>query len=269
MAEGKPRPQPKCSHHLNQYLRHRNRNQLKGHVRVETLFRPLWRLRSQETHEQHLTDIDSRGACTIDTLLFGDSMLERWKTTGDKFDFGPSVFNAGCGGDTVQNMLWRLCKQGAVAGAVATGKETETWGGDDGGGEPNPRGLLEGLALKQVVLLAGTNHLSSKKMTGPEIAVLVQALASLVLAQQPQLQRLVLYAVPPRDKVQQSKIDECNALLERFCDSDPRLHFCSVLTTFRIGGDGDGEFEKDGVHFNAAGYEKWYPTLADQLRANF
>jgi hypothetical protein len=46
----------------------------------------------------------------IDTVLIGDSMLERLKTTGAHTQIAhlPSSFNAGVGGDKIENVLYRL-----------------------------------------------------------------------------------------------------------------------------------------------------------------
>lgn len=47
---------------------------------------------------------------TIDTVFIGDSMLERLKTTGahTQITHLPSSFNAGVGGDKIENVLYRL-----------------------------------------------------------------------------------------------------------------------------------------------------------------
>ncbi len=44
----------------------------------------------------------------LDTVLLGDSMMERFKTTGRQFKFPGEVFNGGVGGDKIQNLIYRL-----------------------------------------------------------------------------------------------------------------------------------------------------------------
>lgn len=48
----------------------------------------------------------------IDVVLLGDSMLERFQTTGKYTQIGglqyPRVFNAGVGGDKIENVLYRI-----------------------------------------------------------------------------------------------------------------------------------------------------------------
>ncbi|KAG0320342.1 hypothetical protein BGZ97_000261 [Linnemannia gamsii] len=46
----------------------------------------------------------------LSTVLIGDSMIERFKTTGASTGLAqlPGSFNAGCGGDKIENVLFRL-----------------------------------------------------------------------------------------------------------------------------------------------------------------
>lgn len=79
---------------------------------------PAWKVRTAKTHSRHMKEL-SAGAVHIDTLLLGDSMLERWKTVGNEFwqtlyPISLSVFNAGVGGDGLDNILWRCVSSTGV-----------------------------------------------------------------------------------------------------------------------------------------------------------
>lgn len=59
----------------------------------------------------------------IEVVLLGNSMLERFKTTGAATRLGnlESVWNAGCGGDKNENVLYRLEQGGGVRSFVSAG----------------------------------------------------------------------------------------------------------------------------------------------------
>lgn len=73
--------------------------------------------RSQLTHDSvHEPLLKKEPFKSIWCLLLGDSMLERLKTTGTHTKLGqgefPHIFNAGVGGDRIQNVLYRLDTKG-------------------------------------------------------------------------------------------------------------------------------------------------------------
>ncbi|CAF0759384.1 unnamed protein product [Adineta steineri] len=87
--------------------------------------RARFKIRSQNTHNQlHRPQLESSPlvntsttpssevSLQIDTVLLGDSMMERFKTTGKHTQIGqlryPQVFNAGVGGDRIENVLHRI-----------------------------------------------------------------------------------------------------------------------------------------------------------------
>ncbi|CAF0753529.1 unnamed protein product [Adineta steineri] len=87
--------------------------------------RARFKIRSQNTHNQvhrpqlespplanTSTTASSEVSSQIDTVLLGDSMMERFKTTGKHTQIGqlryPQVFNAGVGGDRIENVLYRI-----------------------------------------------------------------------------------------------------------------------------------------------------------------
>jgi hypothetical protein len=69
--------------------------------------------RSNQTHDTvHAPLLAQQPSKPIWCLLLGDSMLERLKTTGAHTQLAQigyaDVFNAGVGGDRIQNVLYRL-----------------------------------------------------------------------------------------------------------------------------------------------------------------
>ena len=88
--------------------------------------RARFKQRSHDTHTQThkpqlessspITSSSTTAACElspqIDVVLLGDSMLERFQTTGKYTHIGqlqyPRVFNGGVGGDKIENVLYRI-----------------------------------------------------------------------------------------------------------------------------------------------------------------
>lgn len=212
-----------------------------------------WKRRTEDTHKSLLMHIAQRGAESFDTLLFGDSMLERWKTSGKDFVFGSNVLNAGCGGDTIQNMIWRLCASEQTADCPA-----------------NPTGLLDTLPnIKRVVLLAGTNNLPDHKMSSLEMSRGVATLIEGILRCQPLLEAMYVHAVPFRIKIKRTRVEGFNQLLKEMCETDSRLHYCDFLTGFgepdSAAASAEARFEGDGVHLSGVGYHSWFAVLSSQV----
>lgn len=73
--------------------------------------------RSDGTHDaRHGPELANSPSGRIKLLLLGDSMLERFLTTGKDTKLGqiafPTAFNAGVGGDRVSNVLFRVGMKG-------------------------------------------------------------------------------------------------------------------------------------------------------------
>lgn len=70
-----------------------------------------WKKRSEETTVNiYFPELNNADSNTFNIILIGSSMLERFKTTGHDLNlgFGPHIFNAGVGGDTIPNVLYRI-----------------------------------------------------------------------------------------------------------------------------------------------------------------
>lgn len=255
--------------------------------------------RSTETHDNvHIPDLRSVSG-EISCLLLGDSMLERFKTTGRSTHFGPEpnatrldtssslpvthaddgaeiasgtstsagplvqtlatgfidpslipsynpmtkTFNAGVGGDSLRNIIYRL-----------TGTPT------------NPGGLLYALQSlaserqpRYIFLLAGTNDLGDgrKPLSTASLSqyrLIIKALTHVL----PQA-RIWVCGLMPKAKVKQtSVIDDSNLLLKTLVEDMNKANTDTRVNVKFLPTDGQlalEHLEDDGVHLNADGYE--------------
>ncbi len=205
--------------------------------KINKLLVPKWKQRTAETHSQHLSQLLSRSSShPIHVLLLGDSMFERWLTTGGKIFNLENTFNAGVGGDMIQNLLFRTT-------SAAVDKRV------DGG-------LLEQLDVKLAVVFIGTNNIAKDQpqMIAEGVAVVLQQLR----ATQKNLQKIILYALPYRTDVPKERIDAYNSLLE----SMPNIIYSDDLAkavNFQ-------DHYDDHVHLNEQGYQVWWPILQSQIQ---
>ncbi|MGC8759996.1 MAG: GDSL-type esterase/lipase family protein [Bryobacteraceae bacterium] len=195
---------------------------------------------SLEAHAQ-LLEKTKRGR--IDLYFLGDSItrrwgaldypefLEHWKRTF----FGWNAANFGWGGDTTQNILWRI-----------------------------RNGEMEGVNARVVVLLAGTNNLGRH---GPEeIAAGIRAILSEIEKRMPSAAVILMGIFPRNDRPAfVGAIRNTNALLARM--AGPRVRFLD-LTDRMTGPDGKplrGVLDPDGIHLSLRGYEIWAEALRPHL----
>jgi lysophospholipase L1-like esterase len=164
-------------------------------------------------------------------LFLGDSITARWVTCGavtwDQH-FGPlGALDFGIGGDTTQNVLWRV-----------------------------QHGELHGLGAKTVVLLIGTNDYHHI-WTSAQVARGVTATADAVRTAMPGAHVVVL-AILPRDDVNSaSRVDliATNAILAT-TTFGPHISYLNINTRLLApnGALKPGLFDQFQVHPTAAGY---------------
>jgi lysophospholipase L1-like esterase len=173
----------------------------------------------------------------IDIVLIGDSMLERLKTTGSQTKIAhlPSSFNAGVGGDKIENVLYRI--------------------------DLGMMDLLEERSVKIWVVMVGTNNL---KKTHALLPVEVQRyrllLQSLVLIS-PRSQ-IIACEIFKRKDIGDQYVEESNELLRNMLNdfnknlgNGQRTHWVEApmgITKERL---------VDHVHLNEEGYRIWDQTL--------
>lgn len=199
---------------------------------------PKWKERTEQTHMEHLTLLREKPALAEGPLFLGDSMFERWKTTGKQWwakDLVKhNIMNAGVGGDKIENLLWRITP-------------------------PNgQRGILDSCKYKKIFLMIGTNNLTEKRATAESIANSIDALIDIIQKKQPNVP-IVFFALPPRSDVGLEKITGVNKLLKDICT---RRNLTFVDFTHGLSGP---SYFDDPVHLSTLGYRVWFTELEKHL----
>lgn len=189
----------------------------------------------------------------IEVVYLGNSMLERFQTTGRQTQLGKldTAWNAGCGGDKNENVIYRLCQ-----GMYDILKKAHT--------QSNPK-----CAIKVWVLALGTNNLHHKRgLRAADVAsykLLVEsclriAPGSVVLACD------VFY----RKDVADGVVDASNEALKNVVE-DMNRELKDVGEQGRVEWvDARGMMGKellvDHVHLGEEGYTRWDEVLWPKVR---
>ncbi|MCA9193618.1 MAG: hypothetical protein KDB03_17725 [Planctomycetales bacterium] len=185
----------------------------------------------------------------IDLYFVGDSITRRWGATDypellkhwNQCFYGWNAANFGWGGDTTQNILWRL-----------------------------QHGELDGISPKVVVLQAGTNNLPwrgpAREGLVEEVVQSLQAIISTVHQKTPH-STIILTSLFPRD--------QNPALLPMIEKINQRLANLSNKTTIRFLNinddlvDSEGKLlpgmSNDGLHLTVNSYQVWANALSPLL----
>jgi lysophospholipase L1-like esterase len=189
----------------------------------------------------------------IDVYFLGDSITRRWQGTDypehkknwDSNFYGWNAANFGWGGDSTQNVLWRLT-----------------------------HGELDNVNPKVVVLMAGTNNVGSAPTTGDrdgrveDISNGIKAILDVIRQKAPDA-RVVLMGITPRNDNGSTAvmpiIDRINARSAGFADGK-RVIFVNINDKLV---DHQGRlFEgvtEDGLHLSITGYQIWADALKPLL----
>lgn len=193
-----------------------------------------------ERHAKHLEMIKSGGG---DLLFIGDSITEGWGGAGKAVwakEYAPGkTINLGIGGDTTQNVLWRLAN-----------------------------GEVEGLTPKVVVLMIGTNNFG---LNGDQPADVVRGVTAVVASLREKIPgaHVLLLGIFPRDANPKAgiraKIAEVNSAIAKLADGKA-VHFLDIGATFS---EPDGSLSKevmpDFLHLSPLGYERWAEAIRKPL----
>jgi len=227
----------------------KKKNKPKSTIEVPTTI-PKWKMRTAATHTNHLEELEqltTEENNHVDTLLLGDSMFQRWKTTGEDIWTPPSsVFNAGIGGDRIENILWRL---------LANDLEED--------GKSNRVGLMSKLNVRQTIFFVGTNNMCTDPITALQsFSDGIRLLIDIIRTTQSRLERIIVMALP--SKANADWVEQANAFnreLKLLCEEDVSgmLCYCDGLLGMET-----TDFEDD-VHFNKSGYTKWLPMILSQI----
>jgi lysophospholipase L1-like esterase len=181
----------------------------------------------------------------IDVYFIGDSITRRWGCADPQYRdlleswranlFGWNAANFGWGGDTTNNILWRL-----------------------------NNGELEGLRPKVLVILAGTNNLSDSPddAEAADIARGIKAIVDTCQRKVPSA-RIILTAIFVRNdnRAKLAAIEKTNELIAAYADGD-RIRFLNVND--KLADENGNLFDgmmMDGLHPTRRGYEVWAAGL--------
>lgn len=209
---------------------------------------------SRVAHEQLLAKARLGG---IDLYFAGDSITRRWGTSDAAYRgfldhwtrsfYGWNAGNFGWGGDTVQNVLWRL-----------------------------DAGELDGVQPKVIVLLAGTNNVGGMPRQGIDTALVqyvaagMRAVLDLMRKQAPDATILLMGITPRIDSAGGASvmptIDAINARYEAFADGRAIRYVNINRELAREDGTPRDGVTVDGLHLSVAGYQVWANALTPLLR---
>jgi len=210
---------------------------------------------SQTAHAQ-LLEKARRGG--IDVYFEGDSITRRWGTSDAQYReflanwtrnfFGWNAANFGWGGDTVQNILWRLAN-----------------------------GELDDVHPKVIVLMAGTNNVGNAPRRGVDVAVVdevadgIKAILAVMREKAPRATIVLTGVTPRRDgaggTTVMPTIDAINQRLAAMADGKT-VRYLNVNDRLaeKSGALIDG-VTVDGLHLSVAGYQVWADGLKPILTA--
>lgn len=192
----------------------------------------------------HQGDLDRAKAGPVDILFLGDSITECWDTRGLEVwekEYAPlRAANFGVGGDTTQNVLWRITEGGA----------------------------LEGIQPGVVVLMIGTNNLGLMKDTPADVASGVKAVVATLRQRLPNAEILLL-SIFPRGETPDSefrlKVAATNKLIEPLGQQD-QVTWLSIWDPFlKNDGTMSKEVMADFLHPTPHGYEIWAKAMKPTL----
>jgi lysophospholipase L1-like esterase len=180
----------------------------------------------------------------VDVLFFGDSITERWAGDGGEVwraRYAPMrAANFGIGGDTTQNLLWRLAN-----------------------------GELDGLSPKVVVLLIGTNNFGLRGDAPKDVARGVSAVVAGLKRRFPSTKIILLGLLPRGEKADDPFRASIRAVNERLAklDDGKNVRYLDIGPKLL---EADGSLSKDMMpdflHIGARGYTIWADAMGPLLR---
>lgn len=204
----------------------------------------------------HAELLEKRKQGRIDVYFLGDSITRRWGTSDEQYRgflanwrqnfYGWNAADFGWGGDTTQNILWRL-----------------------------EQGELDGVNPKVIVLMAGTNNVGRKSPEGgaedPRIADVprgIKAILDLCRRKAPK-SIIVLMGITPRNDnpAVMPVINEINRRIAKLADGK-RIIYVN-LNDKLADGEGrlyEGMTNRDMLHLDVKGYQVWADAIKPILK---
>jgi lysophospholipase L1-like esterase len=199
----------------------------------------------------HAERLESLKKGRIDVYFQGDSITRRWRATdypqflanwNENF-FGWNAANFAWGGDTIQNILWRL-----------------------------QNGELDGAHPKVIVLLAGTNNLGSFPASDAKVADItkgIKALVDTMRAKAPKATIILMGILPRNDGFNPTavmlSINKINDNIVKLADGKT-VRYLNINDKLA---DKDGKLlpgmTVDRLHLSLKGYQVWADALKPLL----
>ncbi|HXG92023.1 MAG TPA: acetylxylan esterase [Blastocatellia bacterium] len=186
----------------------------------------------------------------IDIYFLGDSITRRWGTSDAQYKeflanwrqnfFGWNAANFGWGGDTVQNILWRI-----------------------------KNGELDNVNPKVIVLLAGTNNVGNQPSQGdkdPRVAEITNGIKAILetCEQKAPGATIVLMGITPRNDnlAVMPLINKVNERIARLADGK-KIRYLNINDKLadKKGRLFEGMANRDGLHLDVKGYQVWADAL--------
>ena len=191
----------------------------------------------------------------IDVYFEGDSITRRWGTSDEQYRhflanwrqnfFGWNAANFAWGGDTTQNILWRL-----------------------------ENGELDNVNPKVIVLMAGTNNVGKESPEVADdarvgdIARGIKAILELCRRKAPRATIVLMGITPRNDNIAVMPIiNQINDRIAHFADGKKVLYLnINDRLANKNGRLLEGMANKDGLHLDVRGYQVWADALKPILR---
>lgn len=186
----------------------------------------------------------------IDVYFEGDSITRRWGTSDEQYKhllenwrqnfFGWNAADFAWGGDTTQNVLWRL-----------------------------HNGELDHVNPKVIVLLAGTNNVGSippeadPDPRAEDIARGIKAIVDLCRSKAPKATIILMGIFPRNDNMAvMSTINQINERIAKFADGK-KIRYLNINDKLadKHGRLFEGMTNSDGLHLDLKGYQMWADAL--------
>lgn len=199
----------------------------------------------EKWREFHTGDLARAAAGPVDVLFIGDSITEAWEKNGQKvWDDAFGKFNAanfGIGGDTTQNVLWRITEGGA----------------------------LDKVRPRVVVLMIGTNNFGLMNDSEEAVERGVSAIVATLRKKLPEAKILLLDIFPrgnPGDGLRK-KVESVNPRIAKIGAGDPAVRHLRIWDEFLDSkGNAPADIMPDKLHLSEKGYRIWADALTPVLR---
>src|SRR5882724_518354 len=204
----------------------------------------------QNSMNAHAQLLEKARKGRIDVYFEGDSITRRWGTSDQQYKdflanwrqnfFGWNAADFGWGGDTTQNILWRL-----------------------------DNGELDNVNPKIIVLLAGTNNVGNKSPQGNEdsrVDGTTRGIKAIIdtCRRRASKATIVLMGITPRNDniAVMPIINRINARIAKFADGK-EIRYLNINDRLADRGGGllEGMANKDGLHLDVMGYQVWAEAL--------